>query len=260
MPPVYAKKRSSRKLIVLVMLLALIVGGAVGGTFAWLITRTDPIVNTFTEGNIDIYLAEHQLDPQTGAHATPEAWIDTVNGNVTQSAELLPGRTIYKDPTVVVEAGSEPCYVRMFMIVDYDKYMDSAYEGVDAIKDWFAYDSNWTCVGIWEDKKYGDYGHVFEFRYNDLVTAGEEDPEYLTLFHSITIPDDLKKDEDPYQDMYSCLSEAKLTFVAQAVQARKNMQPFEDVAYPDVTLSMTNGTMTLEALINRNLSHLTPEP
>lgn len=38
--------------LVLVLALALIVGVAGGATFAWLTAKTDPVVNTFTYGDI----------------------------------------------------------------------------------------------------------------------------------------------------------------------------------------------------------------
>lgn len=248
------KKNSGRKVIVLVLVLSLLLGCAAGGTLAWLVAQSDTITNTFTEGNIDISLVEHKLDLQTGKQISPAQWVTEQEGDI----ELLPGRTVYKDPTVKVDAGSEPCYVRVFMIVDYGHYMDNAYEGTEVIKQWFAFDSNWSFRDVWEDKKANDYGHVFEFLYNGAVTANED--TYLTLFRSITIPSELAKDADPLRDMYSCLSEAKLIFVAQAVQVREGMDPFEDVPYPNVTLAMNNGSMTLEELINRNISHLTPNP
>lgn len=75
--------------LVLVLALALIVGVAGGATFAWLTAKTDPVVNTFTYGDINIELAETTGD----------------------SYKIIPGVDIKKDPKVTVKAGSEACWL-----------------------------------------------------------------------------------------------------------------------------------------------------
>lgn len=79
---------SSRAFVVL-LALVLIIGVAAGSTIAWLVTSTDPVVNTFTYGDINITLAE-----TTGTNY-----------------KIVPGVDITKDPTVTVKAGSEACYL-----------------------------------------------------------------------------------------------------------------------------------------------------
>lgn len=76
------------KAVVLVLALSLLVGGAIGGTLAWLTDKTDEIKNVFTIGNINIELTETE-----------------------QEYKMVPGTTIAKDPTVTVEADSENCYL-----------------------------------------------------------------------------------------------------------------------------------------------------
>lgn len=75
--------------LVLVLALTLIVGVAGGATFAWLTAETDPVVNTFTYGDINITLAE-----STGS-----------------DYKIIPGVDIGKDPLVTVKAGSEACWL-----------------------------------------------------------------------------------------------------------------------------------------------------
>lgn len=75
--------------LVLVLALALIVGVAGGATFAWLTAETDPVVNTFTYGDINITLAE----------------------NTGSDYKIIPGVDIEKDPKVTVKAGSEACWL-----------------------------------------------------------------------------------------------------------------------------------------------------
>lgn len=79
---------SSRAFIAL-LALVLVIGCVAGGTVAWLVAKTEPVVNTFTYGNINIALAE-----STGT-----------------SYKVIPGTTIKKDPTVTVKNGSEACYL-----------------------------------------------------------------------------------------------------------------------------------------------------
>lgn len=242
----HEKKNGSRKVIVLLLVLALVLGCAVGGTFAWLATKTDPIVNTFTHSNINIALVEHKLDPQTGEHVSPEEYVDKQ-----ESIELVPGRTIYKDPTVIVDAGSEACYIRMFMIIDYDEGVDHTYSFED-IEGWFDYGQKWNYQNAWTDKIDGDRGHVIEFRYSVPVDASGATGDVVLepLFYSVAIPGDLEP------KMFECLYEVKLTFIAQAIQVRQGAaDPFAEIEVPDVTLDMNDGPMTLEDLIDRNSKH-----
>ena len=86
----YEKRRSvSSKLFVMMLALVLVFGCAVGGTIAWLTAKTDPVVNTFTYGDINIELTE-----STGS-----------------DYKIIPGVEIEKDPRVKVKAGSEACWL-----------------------------------------------------------------------------------------------------------------------------------------------------
>lgn len=88
--------------LVLVLALALIVGVAGGATFAWLTAKTDPVVNTFTYGDINIDLAE-----STGS-----------------DYKIIPGVDIAKDPKVTVKAGSEACW--LFVKVEEENWPEFA--------------------------------------------------------------------------------------------------------------------------------------
>lgn len=79
---------SSRAFIAL-LALVLVIGCVAGGTVAWLVAKTEPVVNIFTYGNINIALAE-----TTGTNY-----------------KVIPGTVIEKDPKVTVKAGSEACYL-----------------------------------------------------------------------------------------------------------------------------------------------------
>ena len=78
-----------KKITVAVVALVLVLCCAMGGTLAWLVAKTDPVVNTFTYGDINIGLSESDdLD-----------------------LKMIPGNSIKKDPVVTVKEGSEACWL-----------------------------------------------------------------------------------------------------------------------------------------------------
>lgn len=85
----HAKKTNKTKVLAVVLALVLLVGGAIGGTLAWLTDTSAVVENTFTYGNIDIDLTE-----TTGTEY-----------------KIIPGTTEDKDPKVTVVAKSEDCWV-----------------------------------------------------------------------------------------------------------------------------------------------------
>lgn len=77
------------KTFVAMLALVLVIGCAVGGTVAWLVSSTDAVVNTFTYGDINITLRE-------------------TTGN---DYKIIPGVNIAKDPKVTVKKDSEACWL-----------------------------------------------------------------------------------------------------------------------------------------------------
>ena len=94
-----------KKTLALFLVLALAFGGVIGGTVAWLTDTSEPVVNTFTDSDIEITLTETDA-------------VDNAN-----SYKMVPGYTISKDPKVTVEAGSEKCY--LFVKLDKSDNFDS---------------------------------------------------------------------------------------------------------------------------------------
>lgn len=91
-----SKRRSLSTLRTLIMSFAaaLMVFSVIGGSIAWLMTQTEPLVNTFTYGDISIKLEE-------------------TTGN---SYKMTPGATLAKDPKLTVNANSENCW--LFIKID----------------------------------------------------------------------------------------------------------------------------------------------
>lgn len=99
----YAKKKSvSMKVVILLLAVVLLVGGAIGGTLAWLIASTNTVTNTFTVGDIDIDLTE-TVNGQSQSALTSAVTND--------GFKMVPGTDLSKDPKVTVKANSENCWL-----------------------------------------------------------------------------------------------------------------------------------------------------
>ncbi|MBQ5326849.1 MAG: hypothetical protein J6K80_06565, partial [Oscillospiraceae bacterium] len=93
-----------KKKIALLMAMVMLFGMTVAGTLAWLQAETDPVVNTFTVGNINITLDEADVDD------TDEDG-DVTERDKANEYKMIPGQTYTKDPIVTVKADSEDCYL-----------------------------------------------------------------------------------------------------------------------------------------------------
>ena len=92
--------KKAKKALAILLCAALLVGGTIAGTVAYLTAKTDPVTNTFTAGNVAITLDEEKLGTTTGERTT--------TGN---TYHLIPGETYKKDPTVHVAANSEDSWI-----------------------------------------------------------------------------------------------------------------------------------------------------
>lgn len=109
-----------KKKVLSIVAVVLVLCCAIGGTLAWLTDKTDPVVNTFTVGDINIDLDESEnLD-----------------------LKMVPGNTITKDPKVTVKANSEACwlFVKVEKSANFDRFMTyemadgwTALPGVDGV-------------------------------------------------------------------------------------------------------------------------------
>ena len=175
--------------------LVLTVGGAIGGTVAWLIATPDPVVNTFTYGDINIDLDE----TDTGR--------DNDNDPTTNEYEMLPGRSITKDPVITVKAKSEAMwlFVQMKKSDNFDTFME------------YTMADGWTALPG-EDGIY--YRHVAE---NDVATA---DLRFQVIKdNTVLVKESVTKEQLNALD--SNLSYPTLTVTAYAVQSAGNSGPAE---------------------------------
>ena len=105
-----------KKTLLTILCTVLVCSCVMGVTLAFLVDKTDSITNTFTIGNIEIVLDESEdLD-----------------------LKMIPGKTIEKDPTVTVKAGSEACWLFIKIdevnITNYITYtVDESWEELDGV-------------------------------------------------------------------------------------------------------------------------------
>lgn len=130
------------KKFISVVAVALVLCCVVGGTLAWLQDKTDPVVNAFTYGDINIDLKE-----------------------TTTNYKMVPGGTISKDPKATVKAGSEACYlfVKIEKSANYSTYLND-----------YAVAEGWTQL-------MGTDGNPIAGVYYREVAASEVDQDFYVL-------------------------------------------------------------------------------
>ena len=196
-----------KKTLALFLALALVLGGVIGGTMAWLTDKTPEIVNTFTDSDIEITLTE------TGAE------------NNANSYKMVPGYTISKDPKVTVVKGSEKCY--LFVKLEKSEKFDSflTYEIADG----------WTPLTDANNDGIADDGVYYR-----IVEASDKDQLFSVLKgDKVTVLDSVTK------TMMDGLSEAnypKLTVTAYASQYQKNAETAFTVNQAWTNISNPSGT------------------
>lgn len=173
---------SSRAFIAL-LALVLVIGCVAGGTVAWLVAKTDTVVNTFTYGNINIALTEDA-------------------GGTEKQFKIIPGTNIVKDPKVTVTAGSEACW----LFVKVEEVGAISTITTDPVH--YAIDTGWAQL---KDKDGKDISGV----YYRLVDAVDNDTAFNVLKdNKIIVSGELTKETiNGY-----AVQQPTLTFTAYAVQ------------------------------------------
>ena len=91
-------KNIKSKLVIVVISILSICSFLIGTSVAWLSSKTDEVVNTFTYGDINIKIEETDTK-------------DNDNNEFTNEYKMLPGNKITKDPKVTVLKDSEDSYL-----------------------------------------------------------------------------------------------------------------------------------------------------
>lgn len=153
----------STRAFVALLALVLVIGCVAGGTVAWLVAKTDPVVNTFTYGDINITLTETKP--------------------VNRQAKIIPGVDIEKDPKVTVEGGSEACW--LFVKVEEEGTFVTG-------KVTYSIATGWT---------QGDGTTIPKSVYYRAVDAATTDQEFNVLKdNKVTVSSELTKTDIPTAD------------------------------------------------------------
>lgn len=195
-----------KKLFIIVVSILSICSFLVGTSVAWLSSKTDEVINTFTYGDINIKIEE----TDTG---------DNDNNEFTNEYKMLPGNKITKDPKITVLANSE------------DSYLFVEIKESENFKDFMKYElvEGWTLVEGTENV------------YVREVTKSDKDQEFfvlkdntVTVLESVTkaMLNDLDKDG---QTNYPTLS-----FTAYAVQRDSKIEAIDTAVEAWAIVKPTN--------------------
>ena len=184
-------KKIIAMLSVFIMLAMVVIGRSVSGTVAWLVSKSESKVSTFTLGDINITLKESDFG--------------------SQPIKIIPGIDIKKDPKVTVMANSEACW--LFVKVEESNWPDFKEADDTTRKVSYSVNNGWNALqntpGVYyrevsaEDAQKGiDY----------TVLAGNEScPSGV-----IKVSQELTKEE--INGISSSGNQPSLTFTAYAVQ------------------------------------------
>ena len=159
--------KKAKKVMSLVLVLALLVSTVVSSTLAYL-TDEKVVTNTFTAGNVSITLDEAVVTPD-GVPVEPAE--RTAEGN---EYHLIPGLTYVKDPTIHTGMDSEPSYVYVKVdngLVDIEAQANTIAAQLKA--------NGWALI----DEANGLYVKVDEEGNPEVVPAGTD----LVVFEEFTI-------------------------------------------------------------------------
>ena len=181
---------------------AVVLLAAVTATTLAFLTDRDAVVNTFTVGDVQITLDETKL---VNGEVTNER---TTEGN---EYHLIPGKTYVKDPTMTVLANSEPAYLRMIVTINKRAELDAIFAAHNLeLTDIFGgYSQNWKLTSVERSKD----NIVYEFRYRDIVSAGNADEKLPALFTELKVPGVVTRDE------MQTIADLRIEIMGEAMQA-----------------------------------------
>ena len=193
-----------RKAIVAVVALVLVLCCAMGGTLAWLVDSTTEVKNTFTYGDINISLWEHELNKDGLTLST-----DVFTGKEQTGFKMIPGNKIEKDPTVTVKADSEASWL-FVKIVESDNFNDFMTYGVA---------SGWTQLTV-----DAEGNAITDLIYWREVDASNEQQAFEVLAdNKVSVRGTVTKDNLNALDANGTSNYPTLTFTAYAVQRDTNI-------------------------------------
>ena len=192
------RKQRNRRIAMTVALVLVVALASIGGTIAWLTATTGSVVNTFTVGDINIDLYEHTYDPDTNTLATGNDKDSITRSGIT-TYKIRPSVDLPKDPTVVVNANSEPCW--LFVKVE-EANWPSAKESDNALKVKYEIANGWTPLV-----------NVPGVYYREVSSATSAQTFQVLEDNKVTVSENLTK-----ADVKAITNAPTLTFTAYACQ------------------------------------------
>lgn len=186
-----------KRTLALLCAVTMIVGIAVGGTLAWLVSNGGSVTNTFTIGDVTATLAE------TGAEDGQKAY------------EMVPGQNEAKDPNVTISTDSVDCYLFVKVTdTNVSTYINYQVDG----SMWTALDAS-AYPGVYYYKNAGTDNKITDaekdapiYILDCIATHDPSDPE---CHGCVTMKETVKK-----RDRDQMIVDApELEFVAYAIQA-----------------------------------------
>lgn len=169
----------STKAFAALLAVTLLVGSAIGGTLAWLTSKSDSLVNTFTIGNVAITLEETKGE----------------GSGTEKNFKVTPGVNIEKDPKVTVDSTSEDCWLFVKITEDGNAWNN----GLS-----YTPASGWTPL----TSEAGVY-------YRDVASNSTQNQDFYVLAGDDKHPNGIVKVDE---DITSLDANTKLTFTAYAIQ------------------------------------------
>lgn len=126
-----------KKLMAVALATIIAVMAVAGASLAWLKDTTAPVVNTFTEGKVDITLKE-----------TPVGENGSATGN---TYKMVPGDVLPKDPMVTVVAESEACW--LFVKIEEINAVDTflSYDYIKGDDGWKLYNESANTIILYRE-------------------------------------------------------------------------------------------------------------
>lgn len=217
------------KSITLIVAIAVVVTALIGGTVAWIMTETKPVVNTFTYGDINIDLDE-----------TDATWNDQED-QFEKEFEMIPGNDLVKDPTVTVKADSEACW----LFVKLDKAGGDVTLADGTVCDFDSY-LEYTMADGWTQLKDGQGNDIVGVFYREVaeIPAIADGGQDLKL--GVIADNKVKVKQTVTKEMFNALDvpggENKiptLTITAYAVQKDNIDTALEAWTYADAEFNQT---------------------
>lgn len=171
--------KHSKKILALVLSVAVVASIAAAGTLAWLSDNSGTVTNTFavgTQGKVGIILDEAVLDANT-ERAEGDREGRTSLGN--DYTDIVPGKALEKDPTVVVSADSVESILYVAVKDTFGTVGDTD-EPVAA----------WSIADGWEVAVQKNTDGVTIYKHTENVIANDE----IVVFDGVTISGNLDND------------------------------------------------------------------